>query len=496
MRKSNRRLFLPRIICTILIVFTMLGQVSLAATYQDETDLLYLKGILEMIRDQYKGDIPDDELVYNATKGMLESLDPYTVFYNNEETEDFVDTISGTFGGIGVSMQISGDYIVIMQVFSDSPAKRAGLLQGDKIVEADGISLVKESTDKAASLIKGEVGTKVKLGILRDGRTVPKYFEVTREIINVNPVAYEIRGEIGYIKLDMFSSNSDEYIAKALSEMDRNKIKKIILDLRNNPGGEVNQAVEIAGKFVPKGLITKLDYQSSRYRDISYYSYLENPKYNLAVLVNSNSASASEIVAGAIQDTGAGKLVGMKTYGKAKFQSLIPLLTLEAFEKYKAQGILAVNGYDLQAHGIYPTGDEIVGYTKMSLGVYYTPNGRMIDGTGLEPDFAVDDPQPVSDIYVNDIGSLTGEANIRLNGQGVDVFNSEMILKIMGYKVQTPDNTLGTDTAAALKAYQKDTGLSVTAILDKQTRTALNADLIKLILQYDMQYSKAVDLLN
>lgn len=496
MKKYNLKLILTRIICTILIVLIMLGQVSLAATNQDETDLLYLKGILELIRDQYKGDISDDELVYSAAKGMLESLDPYTVFYNNEETEDFVDTISGTFGGIGISMQISGDYIVIMQVFSDSPAEKAGLLQGDKIVEADGVSLVKEATDKASSLIKGEVGTKVKLGILRDGRTVPQYFEVKREIINVNPVSYEIRGSIGYIRLDMFSSNSDEYVTDALGYMDRNNIKKIILDLRDNPGGEVSQAVEIARKFVPKGLITKLDYQSSRYRDISYYSDLDNPKYELAVLVNSSSASASEIVAGAIQDSGAGKLVGTKTFGKAKFQSLIPLLTLEAFEKYKAQGIFAVNGYDLQAHGIYPTGDEIAGYTKMSLGVYYTPNGRMIDGTGLEPDFTIDDPQPVSDIYINSIGRLTGEAWIRLDGQGIDVFNSEMILKIMGYKVQTPDNTLDIDTAVALREYQKDSGLPVTAILDKQTKTALNADLVKAILKYDMQYSTAVGLLD
>lgn len=496
MKKYNRKLILGRIICTVLIVIVMLGQMSFAATEQDETDAQYLRGILELIRDQYEGDISDDELVFGAVRGMLNSLDPYTVFYDNEETDDFVDTMNGAFGGIGVTMQISDDYIIIMEVFSGSPAERAGLLQGDKIVEADGVSLVKETTEKAASLIRGEVGTKVKLGILRDGRTVPRYFEVAREIININPITYEIRGDIGYIKLSMFTSNADEYMTEALDEMDKKSIKKIVFDLRDNPGGEVNQAVLVAQKFVPKGLIAKLDYHSSRYRDTSYYSYLVNPKYKLAVLVNGNSASASEIVSGAIQDTGAGKLVGTKTFGKAKFQSLIPLLTLDAFEKYKKQGIYAVNGYDLQNHGIYPTSDEIAGYTKMSLGVYYTPKGRMIDGSGLEPDVAIDDPQPVSGIYVNDIGKLTGEAKIRLNGQGVDVYNAEMLLKVMGYAVQTPDNALDKDTSAALRAYQKDAGLPVTAILDKQTRTALNTDLHKVLLQYDKQYSTAVDLLN
>lgn len=496
MKKYNRKLILSRFICTVLIVIVLLGQVSFAATGQDETDAQYLRGILELIRDQYEGDISDDELVFGAVRGMLNSLDPYTGFYDNEETDNFVDTMNGAFGGIGVTMQISDDYIIIMEVFPDSPAERAGLLQGDKIVEADGVSLVKETTDKAASLIKGEVGTKVKLGILRDGRTVPRYYEVVREIININPVTYEIRVDIGYIKLSMFTSNTDEYMTKALAEMDKKNITKIIFDLRDNPGGEVNQAVLVAQKFVPKGLITKLDYHSSRYRDTSYYSYLENPKYKLAVLVNGNSASASEIVSGAIQDSGAGKLVGTKTFGKAKFQSLIPLLTLDAFEKYKKQGIYAVNGYDLQNYGIYPTSDEIAGYTKMSLGVYYTPNGRMIDGSGLKPDVAIADPQPVSGIYVNDIGKLTGEGRIRLNGQGVDVYYAEMLLRVMGYAVQLPDNTLDIDTSTALKAYQKDTGLPVTAILDKQTRFALNTDLQKVLLQYDKQYSTAADLLN
>ena len=132
----------------------------------------------------------------------------------------------------------------------------------------------------------------------------------------------------------------------------------------------------------------------------------------------------------------------------------------------------------------------------MSLGVYYTPKGRLIDGSGLEPDIEIADPQPVSEIYVNDIGKLTGEGFIRLNGQGVDVYYTEMLLKVMGYSVQIPDNTLDKETAAALRAYQKDRGLPVTAILDKQTRAALNTDLNKVLLQYDEQYLAALDLLN
>jgi len=187
--------------------------------------------------------------------------------------------------------------------------------------------------------------------------------------------------------------------------------------------------------------------------------------------------------------------VGTKTFGKAKFQSLIPLLTLDEFKKYQAQGINAVNGYDLQRYGIYPSGDDIAGYIKMSLGVYYTPKGRMIDGKGLKPDITVDDPQPVSGINVTDIGKLTGKGKIKLNGQGADVYKAERLLKIMGYNIQTPDYTLDSDTAAALKEYQKDAGIPVTAIIDRKTQEALNADLLKIIKQYDTQYSKAAALL-
>ncbi len=501
MKTNYKESLFCRVICTVLIVFVMFGQTSqiafAAANEQNAGDLLYLGGILELIRDQYKGDISEEELVYGAVRGMLGSLDPYTTYYDNEETDTFIESINGAFGGIGVSMRISGDYITILEVYLGTPAEKAGLLQGDRIVEADGINLVKQDTDKAASIIRGEVGTKVSLGILRDGSDIVKRIDVTREIIKINPVTYEIRDDIGYIKLDTFNENTDEFMTNALKEMDNNEITKLVLDLRNNPGGEVNQAVQVARKFVPRGLITKLDYHSSRYDDISYYSYLENPKYELAVLVNDMSASASEIVAGAIQDTGAGKLVGTKTYGKAKFQSLIPLLSLDAFSKYAQEGIFTVSGNELQAfYGITPKESEIAGYTKMSLGVYYTPNGRMIDGAGLTPDVSEDDPQPVNGVYIDAIKKLTGTVLMRLNSEGIDVYYTELLLKAMNYKIDAPDNILDADSMAALKSYQKKSGLYADGILGDKTRAALNADLLRLTNKYDNQYRAAVALLN
>ena len=499
MKTNTLKASLMRSICAILVVFLLVGQPAFAAaTSTDERNLQYFQGIIDLIRDQYKGAFTDEQLVEGAVGGMLNSLDDYTTYYTPKEADTFMGSVTGVFGGIGVAMEINGDYILVSKVFSASPAEKAGIIQGDKIVEANGKSLVKVTTDEAASLIKGEVGTKVRLGILRNGVGNVQYFDVIRDIIKINPVTYEIRDGVGYIKLETFNENTDEYITNALNEMDSENITKIILDLRDNPGGEVIQAVAVARKFIPKGLITKLDYKSEKYSDIIYESYLEKPKYKLAVLVNGMSASASEIVSGAIQDTGVGKLVGTKTFGKAKFQALLPILTPEAFAKYEnTLGIKVVSGFDLQMnYGIIPGNNEIAGYTKMTLGLYYTPNGRMIDGTGLVPDVAVEDPKPVSDIYINSLQKLTKTTKPTINSQGVDVYNAEKLLRALGYDVGVPDTTMDEKTASAVKAFQKDAGLFSYGVLDYSTQDALNKSLLELITKYDKQYAEAVKILN
>lgn len=497
MKPYTFKLGLRQITCAILIVFLLFGQTSYASTVAtDEENLKYLQGVMDMILDQYKGEVTSKQLVEAAVEGMLESLDDYTTYFTQEEADSFLGTISGTFGGVGIVMEKSDDYIIVSKVFSASPAEKAGILQGDKIVEADGKSLVKATTDEAASVIRGEEGTIVKLGIVRKGTTDVKYMDVIREVIRVNPVSYEIRDKIGYIKLEMFNENTGYFFKQALAEMDKKKITKLVLDLRDNPGGEVSAAAAVAQELVPKGLITKLDYKSETYKDIEYYSYLEKPKYNLAVLVNGMSASASEIVSGAIQDTGAGKLVGTKTFGKAKFQGMLPILTPQAFSKYKKlYGVKTVNAFDPELYGIHLYDDEIAGYTKMTLGRYYTPKGRMIDGTGLTPDIEVEDTELVSGIDINTIERLTMTTSPGLNDHGADVYNAEKLLKVMRYRVRTIDNTLDAMTSTAIKAYQKASGLEMNGILDYNTQEALNASLLEQIIKYDKQYNAAVELL-
>lgn len=482
-----------RLVCCIAAVLLLFVQSAYAADVV-KNDSPYFNSLMDFIQDQYYGEVSEETLFDSAVRGMFDTLDTYSTFLSHEEKDAYYGSVSGNFGGIGVVLRESDGYIVVMQVYSGSPAEKAGILQGDIIVEADGTKLVDSSLDAASTAIRGEPGTAVRLGILRKGSTDTVYIDVVREIVKINPVTFENRNGIGYIRLDSFNSNTYECITDALEYFDKRGIDKLVLDLRNNPGGEVVQAVKLAEKFVPEGLITFLDYKSEMYMDMEFYSDLEEQKYKLAVLVNGNSASASEIVAGAIQDTGAGKLIGTKTFGKARFQSAVPILTPAAFERYREQyGISTVNVYMLRSFGIFPTEDEIYGYAQMTLGLYYTPNGRMIDGTGLMPDIKVDDPEYIDGVMdILDVQKLSKSAVFELGDKGTDVINAKMILWILGYDINEMDIDFDEELESALKEYQSSNRISASGILDIKTQISLNADLLELILKYDGQYAEAV----
>lgn len=488
------------LIVTLLIAGLLFSQTAFADTPASNTqndNIDYLKSVMDMVKDKYKGDVTDKQLVEGALKGMFGTMDQYTVYYNPEEAKGFFNQIDGTFQGIGIMMNKMGDYVTVQKVFSSSPADRAGIRPGDKIAVVDGKNVVGTSIDLIASMVRGNVGTKVTLGIIKSGGSSITSIEIVREQIKINPVTYEIKNDIGYIKLDVFNANSEEYMNKAFDEMDKNKISKIILDLRNNPGGEVDQAVAIARKLIPAGLITKLVFKSKNMPDEPYYSYMQVPKYTkIMVLVNEMSASASEILAGAIQDTKVGTLIGTKTFGKGVVQNVMPLLTPEAYSKYEAQlGTKIVDGFDLVKEGIVPKQDEVIGYTKITTGEYITPKGRMIDKKGLIPDIAVEDYKLVNDTDVNNIEKLEKTVKPVLNDEGIDIYNAEKILKLSGYDVDAPDTKLDDKTFKAIAKFQKDQGKFSYGKLDFATQQALNDKLDQLKLNIDLQYSKAMELL-
>lgn len=464
----------------------------------NEYETGYLNSVIEMIKEKYKGEVTDKMLIEGALKGMFGTMDAYTTYFSVEEAEGFIGGIEGAYEGIGISFTRENQDVEVNEVFKASPAEEAGIQKGDIIVDVEG-QIVKDKTDdQIAALIKGKEGTKVTLGILRKGQTEVIKLEVLRKRIEMSPVSYSIEGDIGYIKLEAFTSNSSRFMEETLKEMDDKNIRKIILDLRDNPGGEVSQAVGIARKFVPEGLITRLDFKSEAQTDYEYNSDLKEIKYKLVLLVNKMSASASEILAGAVQDTNAGTLVGTKTYGKGKVQNIYPILSPEAYDKYRNEnGEKIVNAYDLNGRLEEDLkDDEIIGWTKITTGAYFTPKGRMIDGIGLDPDIYVENENTVNNIDVRSINILKKTKKPTLNTDSVDVYNAEKILMLLGFEVNTADTVMDEKTVKAVMEFQKSVGLFSYGVLDFSTQQALNDKLDELVRRIDKQYAKALEILN
>ncbi|PYG89501.1 carboxyl-terminal processing protease [Ruminiclostridium sufflavum DSM 19573] len=483
-------------VLSIMIIFMVWGTDVFAAQaqiQQQETGFSddYLDSVRKLIKQKYSGSITDAALNKPTVEGMFEALDIYSVFYKQSEFNSFMDSLGGEIEGVGIVVEKIGDYVTVVKVFEGLPAQKAGIQKGDKISEVNGISAAKKEIDEVISNIKGTAGTKVKLGILKE--SIKDEVEVARARVDVPSVSYEIRGNIGYILIDMFSANTYSGVKEALNEFDSKSIANIVLDLRNNPGGLLDQAVSVGRLFVPKGLITKLDFKDEAMEDEEYYSSLKSIKYKLAVLVNENSASASEILTGAIKDTGAGVIIGNKTFGKAKVQSFIPILSPEAYERLnKDSENKTVNASMFE--DAYES--DLLGWAKMTMGMYYTPNGECIDLKGIEPDINVSEgSKEAGGIKVNEIRQLYIAVKPSLGTACSDVYNAECILKLLNYDVDEPDNILDKKTTEALTRFQKDNKVYGYGVLDFCTQRLLNDKLEALSESEDTVYLKAVDVL-
>lgn len=306
--------------------------------------------------------LDQQKMIYGATSGMVESLeDPYTVFFDPEETKVFLEDVSGRFEGVGMEIGIKNNQLQVIAPLEDTPAQKAGLLPGDKIVKIDGLSTLGITSEKAVSLIRGPSGTEVTLTIQREGWPEEKDFKIERTVINVPCAKWELKdNDIAYIKLYHFSENADtEFRDKAVEILD-SPAKKIILDLRNNPGGYLERAQDIAGWFLEKGQVVVIeDFGDKQEQNI--YKAKGNSKffdYPIIILINEGSASASEILASAIRDNLGAKLVGETSYGKGSVQQLENLR----------------DGSSL----------------KVTVANWLTPKGELIEGKGLEPDIKVE----------------------------------------------------------------------------------------------------------
>lgn len=318
-----------------------------------------LEEVRKTLMENYYIDVDDETLVQGAIDGMLASLDdPYTFYYTEEDMIERMESSTGEYKGVGMSVQMDGEGAVnVVRVFIDSPAEKAGILSGDKLVAIEGEYLniqTNKDLEDAVALIRGTVGTEVNLTILRDGEEME--FTVTRGDVNINYVEYEMIGDIGYVRLYEFENSTADSFFEASDFFKAQNARGMIIDLRDNPGGLLTSVVEIADSLLPKG---KVIYTEDRIGDMSaYYSDDEKWDIPLVVLINGNSASASEILAASMQDYDRGQVIGTTSYGKGIVQLMLT----------------------------YPDGAGMQ-YTESR---YFTPNGRSIHQVGVEPDIVVE----------------------------------------------------------------------------------------------------------
>ena len=307
----------------------------------------------------YEDEIDADALIDGIYSGYASELgDPYTVYYDEEETKSLLETTTGEFSGIGatMSMNVTSGEITVVNVYEDSPADKAGIKAGDVLYQVDGKDTDGQELDTVVSWIKGEKGTDVALSVIRDGEDIETV--ATRDVIQIQTVAYEMKeGSIGYIAVSEFDSVTYEQFKEALEDLEEQGMQGLVIDLRGNPGGNLDTVTDMLKLLLPEGTIVSTKDKYGNVEEINCDGKNEFTK-PLAVLVNQYSASASEIFAGAVQDYGTGQIVGMTTYGKGVVQQLIDLR----------------DGTCL----------------KLTIAEYYTPSGRSINGEGVVPDVEVE----------------------------------------------------------------------------------------------------------
>lgn len=316
--------------------------------------------IYKTLVDKFDGDISTEEAEDGIKQGLVSATgDPYTTYFSEEQYKEFTDSLNGNFSGIGAQLGAKDGGIVVIAPLDGFPAQKAGLLAGDYILKVDNNSIEGLSVDEAVRLIRGPTGEAVTLGIARDGQ----YFEIKiiREGIHVDSVKWELLdGGIGYIKISSFSQDTAQLAIQAVKELSSQGAEKYVLDLRNNGGGYVDSAVQVAGIWLDNKVVLSERFkgQETKVRRTSSNSKLIASSDNLVVLVNEGTASASEILAATLRDNAGVKLVGQKTFGKGSVQDIVPLS----------------NG----------------GRLKVTIAHWYTPGGVNLDEDGLSPDALVE----------------------------------------------------------------------------------------------------------
>ncbi|MFB9278299.1 S41 family peptidase [Cohnella cellulosilytica] len=427
-----------------------------------QEELEKLNKAMNLIEQRYLHPADRKKLLDGALQGMVESLkDPYSVYKPEDEAEEYMDALQGAFTGIGAELRVENGAVIVESPIRGSPAERAGLQPRDVLLSINGESLYGLSLSEAVAKIRGPKGTKAKLKVQRAGRTTPLDLELVRDRIDPETVSSEIREDgVGHLFINQFTSETAAQVAEELASLERQGMKALVIDVRNNPGGYLQSVVEVADQLLEQGKpIVQSEYRDGRRKvDVAENGAKHGKLYPLVVLINQGSASASEILAGALKQSAGALLVGDTTYGKGT----------------------------VQVHFNGELGDDSI--LKLTVYKWLLPDGTWINEQGIEPDIPVDQPAYFL------AWRLPRDRVLKLDSTGGDVENLQTILEGVGYPADRRDGYFSQRTKEAVERFQLDESLPATGEVDAGTAQRLEERLYSAIQDRanDAQWQKAL----
>lgn len=445
--------------CGLTILALTFGDKKVVEVPVERKEFTKLYDAYDELKEKYYIEIDDEKVIYGAINGMFDALgDPYSDYMNKEEADKFNSGLSSSFQGIGAEIQERNGNIVVVSPIKNSPAERAGLLPEDIILSVDGKSLQGMSATEAVILIRGEKGTPVKLTIQRNNSEELIEMTIIRDDIPIETVYGEMgEDKIAHIQITSFSEQTYQDLETMLLEFEAQGMESIILDVRQNPGGYLKAAIDISRLFIEEGKpIVQLQGRDGE-PEIVYSDSGKKFQYPIVVLIDNGSASASEILAGALKESAGAKLVGITTFGKGTVQTVSEL----------------------------PDGSNL----KYTTGKWLTPEGNWINEKGIQPDEEVQYPDYLKIAYVDPKTEL---ANGSVSNY---VYAAEQMLEALGYNVGSVDNKFDDGTVKAVKEFQNDHELEQTGVITGDTTYALMDALRDKIEKEDPHVLKAKELL-
>ena len=469
---NRQKNFYKRGLALVLIILNMFS-IGVYAAEENDIEYNYLDKMFGYASELYLDEnITKEEILNNAVKNYLKKnpdalvdllkagfsgLDDYSEYYSGEEFNNYVNNLNHVFYGIGVMIQKEGEYVKITQVLEGGSAIENGVCAGDYIIKVNSEDMRGKSIDYVQSKVVGEINTEVKIVVKRNNEELT--YTLVRGPVNETTINYLVLDDkTAYVSLTNFAEKTAAEFADMLLEFDKKGIQQIILDLRNNPGGYLISAVDIAKLIVPEGIIVQTIYRQEE-NNFTFYSNMKNPKYKFAVIVNENTASSAEILTGAIQDSGIGKIFGERTFGKGIIQEMFNMRNGDSF--------------------------------KITTGRYLTRNGRDINQKGIEPDVYVTNNTEPIDVTKYRTIDYSKATSFEDTDENISVIKER--LKLLGYRINNDDNYFDADLEAYVLDFQIMNGLKPTGELDRITMVQIENAFAQLDTLVDSQLYKAYE---